>query len=89
MLDGVDVSPALISEVTGSIEEEVKAWQDRPLEALYPNRVFGCADGENAAGRPGGNRAVYTAIGIKIEGEKSVLGLWVSANEGPRIGCRC
>ena len=33
---GVDVSAALISEVTDSILEEVKAWQDRPLEALYP-----------------------------------------------------
>jgi putative transposase len=46
---GVEVSPSLISEVTDAVLEEVKAWQTRPLEALYPNPVSGCPDGEDAS----------------------------------------
>ena len=45
---GVEVSPALISEVTDAVLEEVKAWQSRPLEPLYADRVPGCAVRENA-----------------------------------------
>ena len=81
---GVDVSAGLISEVTDSIQEEVKAWQDRPLEALYPIVYL---DALMVKMRQDGrveNRAVHTAIGINMEGQKSVLGLWVSGNEGAK-----
>jgi putative transposase len=81
---GVEVSTGLISEVTESIQEEVKAWQDRPLEALYPIVYL---DALMVKMRQDGrveNRAVYTAIGINVEGQKSVLGLWVSGNEGAK-----
>jgi putative transposase len=87
---GAEVSPGLISEVTDSIQEEVKAWQDRPLEALYPI-VY--RDALMVKMRHDGkveNRAVYTAIGINVEGQKSVLGLWVSNNEGRQtLAVRC
>jgi putative transposase len=82
---GVEVSPTLISQVTDSIQEEVKAWQDRPLEALYPIVYL---DALMVKMRQDGrveNRAVYTAIGINVEGQKSVLGLWVSGNEGAKF----
>lgn len=82
---GVEVSPALISQVTDSIQDEVKAWQDRPLEVLYPIVYL---DALMVKMRQDGrveNRAVYTAIGINVEGRKSVLGLWVSANEGAKF----
>ena len=81
---GVEVSTGLISEVTESIPEEVKTWQDRPLEALYPIVHL---DALMVKMRQDGrveNRAVYTAIGINVEGQKSVLGLWVSGNEGAK-----
>ena len=81
---GVNVSPGLISEVTDSIQEEVKAWQDRPLEALYPIVYLDALMVKMRQDGKVDNRAVYTAIGINMEGEKSVLGLWVSGNEGAK-----
>jgi putative transposase len=81
---GVEVSAALISEVTDSVMEEVKAWQDRPLEALYPIVYL---DALMVRMRQDGkveNRAVYTAIGINMEGQKSVLGLWANGSEGAK-----
>jgi putative transposase len=82
---GVEVSPSLISEVTDAVQEEVKAWQTRPLEALYPI-VF--LDALMVKMRHEGrveNRAVYVAIGIDLDGRKDVLGLWTSANEGAKF----
>jgi putative transposase len=81
---GVDVSAGLISEVTDSIQEEVRAWQDRPLEALYPIVYLDALMVKMRQDGKVDNRAVYTAIGINMEGQKSVLGLWVSGNEGAK-----
>jgi putative transposase len=81
---GVDVSAGLISEVTDSIQEEVKAWQDRPLEALYPIVYLDALMVKMRQDGRVDNRAVYTAVGINMEGQKSVLGLWVSGNEGAK-----
>ena len=82
---GVDVSAALISEVTDHVLEEVKAWQDRPLEALYPIVYLDALMVKMRQDGKVDNRAVYTAIGINMEGEKSVLGLWVNATEGAKF----
>ena len=65
----------LISEVTDSILEEVKAWQDRPLEALYPIVYLDALMVKMRQDGKVDNRAVFTAIGINMDGEKSVLGL--------------
>jgi putative transposase len=81
---GVDVSAGLISEVTDSIQEEVRTWQDRPLEALYPIVYLDALMVKMRQDGKVDNRAVYTAIGINVEGQKSVLGLWVSGNEGAK-----
>src|SRR5438067_12032221 len=73
---GVEVSPALISEVTDAVSDEVKAWQSRPLEPIYAI-VF--LDALYVKMRHEGrvdNRAVYVAIGVDLEGRKEVLGLW-------------
>lgn len=82
---GVDVSAALISEVTDNILDEVKAWQDRPLEALYPIVYLDALMVKMRQDGKVDNRAVFTAIGINMEGEKSVLGLWVNATEGAKF----
>jgi len=82
---GVEVSPSLISEVTDAVIEEVKAWQSRPLEPLYPILFL---DALMVKMRHEGrveNRAVYVAIGIDLDGRKDVLGLWTSANEGAKF----
>jgi putative transposase len=81
---GVEVSGGLISEVTDSIQEEVKAWQDRPLEALYPIVYLDALMVKMRQDGKVENRAVYTAIGINMEGQKSVLGLWASGSEGAK-----
>lgn len=82
---GVEVSPTLISEVTDGVIEEVKAWQNRPLEPVY-GVVY--LDALYVKMRHEGrvdNRAVYVAIGIGLDGQKDVLGLWTSNNEGAKF----
>lgn len=82
---GVEVSPTLISDVTDAVLDEVKAWQSRPLEAMY-GVVY--LDALYVKMRHEGrveNRAVYVAIGIDLEGHKEVLGLWSSGNEGAKF----
>lgn len=82
---GVEVSPALISEVTEAVMEDVKAWQSRPLEALYPivylDALFVKMRHEGRVE----NRAVYVAIGVNVEGRKDVLGLWTNSSEGAKF----
>ncbi len=82
---GVEVSPALISDITDGVLDEVKAWQNRPLEAIY-GVVY--LDALYVKMRHEGrveNRAVYVAIGVDLEGQKEVLGLWTSGNEGAKF----
>ena len=82
---GVEVSPGLISEVTDAVLEEVKTWQNRPLDSMYPVVYL---DALMVKMRHEGrveNRPVYVAIGINDEGDKEVLGLWSSANEGAKF----
>ena len=83
-LYGVEVSSGLISTVTDGILDEVRAWQDRPLEALYPIVYLDALMVKMRQDGKVDNRAVYTAIGINMEGQKAVLGLWVSATEGAK-----
>ena len=81
----VEVSPGLISKVTDAVIEEVRGWQSRPLDALYPVVYL---DALVVKMRDNGrveNRAVYVAIGIALNGQKEVLGLWTSANEGAKF----
>jgi putative transposase len=82
---GVEVSPGLISNVTEAVMEEVRAWQSRPVDALYPILYL---DALYVKIRENGhvqNRAVYLAMGVRMDGNKEVLGLWTSANEGAKF----
>jgi len=82
---GVEVSPTLISNVTEAVVEEVKTWQSRPLEAVYPILYL---DALHVKIRDAGhvqNRAMYVAIGVKLDGEKEVLGLWAGQAEGAKF----
>lgn len=82
---GVEVSPALVSQVTEAVTEEVKRWQSRALEPIY-GIVY--LDALYVKMRHEGrveNRAVYVAIGVDLDGKKDVLGLWCSANEGSKF----
>jgi putative transposase len=82
---GADVSPDLISRVTDAVLDEVKEWQSRPLEAVYPVVFF---DALRVKIRDDGlvrNKAVYVALALDCEGHKEVLGLWVEQNEGAKF----
>src|ERR1035437_1476652 len=82
---GVEVSPDFISLATESVQEEVTIWQNRPLESLYPIVVF---DALRVKIRDGGsvqNKAVQLALGIRADGLKEVLGLWLETNEGAKF----
>src|SRR5580704_13245556 len=82
---GVEVSPSLISEVTDAVLDEVKGWQMRPLEPLYPILFLDALMVKMRHEGQVENRAVYVAIGIDLEGRKDVLGLWSSAHEGAKF----
>jgi putative transposase len=81
----VEVSPELISSVTAEVMEEVKEWQNRPLEDLYPIVYF---DAIWVKIRDEGhvvNKAAYLAIGIRLDGHKDVLGIWLEKEEGAKF----
>ena len=81
---GAEVSPSLISSVTDAVAEEVKTWQSRPLDPVYPIVYLDCI---HVKVREGAVRvkAVYLAIGVTMSGEKEVLGLWLSQTEGAKF----
>lgn len=82
---GTEIFPSLISSVTDAVIEEVKAWQSRPLEVLYPIVYLDCIHvkvRDNGAVRV---KAVYLALGIKLDGEKELLGIWIAQTEGAKF----
>jgi len=82
---GVEVSPTLISAVTDAVQEEVRTWQSRPLEPLYPIVYLDALVVKMRHEGQVGNRCVHVAIGVNLEGQKEVLGLWTAAHEGSKF----
>src|ERR1700757_4395170 len=84
----IEVSPDLISAVTDAVMEEVAAWQARPLEPVYPLIFF---DALRVKIRDEGlvrNKAVHLALGVRADGTKEILGLWLEQNEGAKFWLR-
>jgi putative transposase len=84
-LYGVEVSPDLISRVTDAVLDEVREWQNRPLDPVYPVVFF---DALRVKIRDEGlvrNKAVYVALALNGQGEKEVLGLWIEQTEGAKF----
>ncbi|WIW05758.1 MULTISPECIES: IS256 family transposase [Achromobacter] len=82
---GTEVSPDFISSVTDEVMAETIAWQNRPLEAMYPVVFF---DALRVKIRDDGgvsNKAVYLALGVQADGQRDVLGLWVEQTEGAKF----
>lgn len=87
-LYGIDVSPDLVSTVTDAVLDEIAAWQARPLEPVYPLVFF---DAIRVKIRDEGlvrNKAVHVALGVRADGTKEVLGLWLELNEGAKFWLR-
>jgi putative transposase len=87
-LYGVEVSPDLISAVTDAVFDEIATWQTRPLEPIYPLVFF---DALRVKIRDEGlvrNKAVHIALGVRADGTKEILGLWLEQNEGAKFWLR-
>jgi putative transposase len=87
-LYGIEVSPDLISTVTDAVLDEIATWQARPLEPIYPLVFF---DALRVKIRDEGlvrNKAVHIALGVRADGTKEILGLWLEQNEGAKFWLR-
>lgn len=82
---GTEISPTLISSVTDAVIDEVKQWQSRPLDAIYPIVYLDCIHVKVRDTGAVRAKAVYLAIGVNLQGEKEVLGLWIAQTEGAKF----
>jgi putative transposase len=82
---GVEVSPALVSQVTEAVSAEVQVWQNRPLEEVYPIVYFDALWGKVRDNGHVAKVAVYLALGIALSGHKEVLGMWTAQSEGAKF----
>jgi putative transposase len=81
----VEVSPGLISSVTEAVIDEVRLWQNRALESLYPIIYLDALQIKIRDGGQVRNKAIYLVIGINLNGLKEVLGMWVAQTEGAKF----
>jgi putative transposase len=84
-LYGVEVSATLISNVTEAIMEEMRQWQTRPLEALYPIIYVDCLVVNVRENQRVINKALYLVLAVNLEGQKELLGMWLAQTEGAKF----
>lgn len=84
-LYNVDVSPDLISRATDAVVEELQAWQTRPLDAVYPILILDAIVLKIREKGHVANKAAYVAMGIGVDGQKDVLGIWIDQSEGAKF----
>lgn len=82
---GVDVSEGLISQATKAVMEEVKAWQNRVLDEVYPIVFLDCIVVKSREDGKVSNRSVYLALGVNMDGHKELLGMWIAKTEGAKF----
>lgn len=82
---GTELSHDTISKITDAVLEEVVAWQNRPLEALYPVMYLDAIIIKVRDGAVVKNKAAHIAVGVDMDGVKRVLGIWVQATEGAKF----
>jgi putative transposase len=82
---GVEVSPTLISNVTEAVLEEVRQWQARSLDSVYPIVYFDCLMVKVRDNQRVINKALYLALGLNASGHKELLGMWIAQTEGSRF----
>lgn len=81
-LYNVDISNSLVSRVTDNILEDITAWQNRPLNSIYPIVYLDCIVIKVRQDKQIINNAIYLALGVNLDGKKELLGMWLSENEG-------
>ena len=85
---GAKISPAMVSAITDKVTEAAREWQSRPLQRLYPIAYFDAIHYKVREGGKVASKAVYTCLGIDLEGNKEVLGLWIGESEGAKFWLR-
>jgi transposase-like protein len=84
-LYGTAVSPALVSKVTDAVLAQIVEWQSRPLDAVYPIVYLDCIRVKIRQDRQIVNKAIYLALAVNMAGQKELLGMWLSENEGAKF----
>lgn len=80
-----EVAPDFISTVTDAVLSEITAWQSRPLEPMYPVIFFDALRVKIREDNVVRNKAVYLALGVRPEGSREILGLWIENTEGAKF----
>jgi putative transposase len=84
-LYGVEVSPTFISNITEAVMDEVRQWQNRPLDAIYPIVYVDCLVVNVRENQRVIKKALYLALGVDMDGQKELLGMWMAQNEGAKF----
>jgi len=82
---GAEVSAGLVSQVTNAVLEQVKEWQARPLDEVYPIVYLDCLVLKIRQDKRVIKKSIYLALGVNLEGHKELLGMWISENEGAKF----
>ena len=82
---GAEISPTLVSRVTNAVIEQVIEWQSRPLDAVYPIVYLDCLVVKIRQDKRVINKAIFLALGVNLEGQKELMGLWIAENEGAKF----
>lgn len=82
---GAEVSAGLVSQVTNAVLEQVREWQARPLDEVYPIVYLDCLVLKIRQDKRVIKKAIYLALGVNLEGHKELLGMWISENEGAKF----
>lgn len=82
---GADISPTLVSRVTNAVIEQVVEWQSRPLDGVYPIVYLDCIVVKVRQDKRVINKSIFLALGINIEGQKELMGMWIAENEGAKF----
>ena len=80
-----DISATLVSKVTERVIDEIIEWQNRPLEPVYPILYLDCIVLKIRENKRVINKSLYLALGINMEGQKELLGLWLAETEGAKF----
>jgi transposase-like protein len=82
---GTQISAGLVSKITGHVMERVIEWQNRPLDAIYPIVYLDCIVLKIRHEKRVINKSVYLALGINVDGQKELLGIWIAETEGAKF----
>jgi putative transposase len=82
---GAEISPTLVSRVTNAVIEKVTEWQARPLDAVYPIVYLDCIVIKVRQDKQVINKSIFLALGINLQGQKELMGMWIAENEGAKF----